>query len=41
MDEITKALREKVENYDSYVVGYGHIGDSNLHVNVVVNKAEE
>ncbi len=34
MNEITNIIRKKMEKYDCFVVGYGHIGDSNLHINV-------
>lgn len=35
MDDLTKDLRQKLMDYECDIVGYGHIGDSNLHINVV------
>ena len=38
MNELLKIIREDKLNkfkYDLTVVGYGHIGDGNLHINIV------
>lgn len=41
MDDITKDLRIKCANL-GYTVGYGHIGDGNLHINIsCLNKENE
>lgn len=42
MDDITKDIRVRCGNL-GYTVGYGHIGDGNLHINVACSdeKKEE
>ena len=36
MYEIVEVMRERLADHDAIVVGYGHLGDSNLHLNVTV-----
>ncbi|KRX06433.1 FAD-linked oxidase-like, C-terminal [Pseudocohnilembus persalinus] len=37
MDNILQDLRNKLQKYkDIQVIGYGHIGDGNLHINVIL-----
>jgi D-2-hydroxyglutarate dehydrogenase len=35
MWELTEATRARLEGTDSVTMGYGHLGDGNLHINVV------
>jgi FAD/FMN-containing dehydrogenase len=37
--EIVEIIRERV-GASGYVVGYGHVGDCNLHLNVAANGAD-
>ena len=39
-DELTKIIRERTKGL-AYTVGYGHIGDGNIHINVGVYKQED
>jgi len=41
MDELTKIIRNRLMKYDCVVFGFGHIGDSNLHLNLALNKESE
>eukprot|EP00658_Telonema_sp_P-2_P079438 TRINITY_DN7672_c0_g1_i2.p1 TRINITY_DN7672_c0_g1~~TRINITY_DN7672_c0_g1_i2.p1 ORF type:complete len:204 (-),score=44.66 TRINITY_DN7672_c0_g1_i2:378-989(-) len=36
MYEIVELTRERLAGHDAQVMGYGHLGDSNLHLNVTV-----
>ncbi|KAG8858407.1 hypothetical protein FRB96_005292 [Tulasnella sp. 330] len=35
---VTNKVREKVKGHVKEVVGYGHVGDGNLHINVIAEK---
>jgi len=41
MDDLIGDLRNRLEGLDCYTVGYGHIGDSNLHINVLMDDLEK
>lgn len=43
MDQITQDLRKRCDEIGgAFTVGYGHIGDGNLHINVAaVDKSKE
>ena len=41
MNELTNILRQKITKYDCYITGYGHIGDTNLHINVALKNKND
>ena len=36
MYEIVEVMRERLADHDAILVGYGNLGDSNLHLNATV-----
>lgn len=40
MNEIVKIIRERVKDYAD-TVGYGHIGDGNVHLNITLKNKDD